>query len=74
MQGRGEKLTHNMLMNECGYERVDDVEVSDRLELYIPSLDKGATPGRELKKKMEEEGMRMKWRKGKSAIYLYQRS
>jgi hypothetical protein len=51
MQGRGEKLTHNMLMNECGYERVDDVEVSDRLELYIPSLDKGATPGRELKKK-----------------------
>jgi hypothetical protein len=74
MQGRGEKLTDNMLMNECGYERVDDVEVSDRLELYIPSLDKGATPGRELKKKMEEEGMRMKWRKGKRAIYLYQRS
>jgi hypothetical protein len=48
-------------------------EVSDRLELYIPSLDKGATPGRELEK-MEEERMRMKWRKGKSAIYLYQRS
>jgi hypothetical protein len=45
-------------------------EVSDRLELYIPWPDKGATPGRELEK-MEEEGMRMKWRKGKSAIYLY---
>jgi hypothetical protein len=25
-------------------------------------------------RKMEEEGMRMKWRKGKRAIYLYQRS
>jgi hypothetical protein len=50
MQGRGGKLTDNMLINECGYERVDEVEVSDRLELYIPSLDKGATPGRELEK------------------------
>ena len=59
---------------------MDEVEVSDRLELFIPSLDKGATPGRELEKMGEEgmrmkwEGMRMKWRKGKSAMNLYQRS
>jgi len=37
-------------MNECGDERVDEVEVSDRLELYIPWRDKGATPGRLLEK------------------------
>jgi hypothetical protein len=29
---------------------VDEVELNDLLELYIPSLDKGATPGRELEK------------------------
>jgi hypothetical protein len=29
---------------------VDEVELNDLLELYIPSLDKGATPGRELER------------------------
>jgi hypothetical protein len=48
--GCGEELADNISMNECGWKRVDEVEVSDLLELYIPSLDKGATPGRELEK------------------------
>jgi hypothetical protein len=52
---------------------VDEVEVDNRLKLYILSSDKGATPGRELEN-MGEEGMKMKWRKGKRAIYLYLKS
>jgi len=73
MHGTTGYLTDNISTNGCGDKRVDEDEYSDGLEIYIPALNKGATPGREFEE-MNEKGMRTKWRTGKRAIYLYQRS
>jgi hypothetical protein len=53
---------------------VDEIEVVTvlRLSLYTGVGQRGDT--RSYVAGKMEEGMRMKWRKGKRAIYLYQRS